>query len=84
MVRAGLMEKIMSKTKNETGVMRIYTTETNRCVTEGELERVTGGLIDSANMAAMHYAFTASVGDLLFGDKGFVSDVARRVAGKYR
>jgi hypothetical protein len=58
-------------------------TSSIRCLTDAELDDVSGGLIDSATMAAMHYAFTAAaLSDVLMG--GFAADAAMRAAAAYR
>jgi hypothetical protein len=79
MVRAGLMEKIMNKTK-ETG-MSMFATETNRFLTDAELEEVNGCM--ASQIAYLHSVFIASASDLVFGGKGFVAEAAYEAARGY-
>ena len=43
------MDRITSKSKSEFGVRSMYIPETNRCLTDAELDEVNGGLGNSAN-----------------------------------
>ena len=43
-----------------------------------ELQKVSGGM--PSIPAEIHWAFGGSASDLIFGDKGFVAEAAKRVA----
>jgi hypothetical protein len=62
--------------------MSMYTTETHRCLTDAELDRVNGGIVAS-NMAYIHWVFTSSGSDLILPHKGFVAEAAYDAAQEY-
>ena len=61
--------------------MSMRKTESDRCLTDVEIEGVSGGV--ASVPAYIHHVFGGSASDLLFGGKGLVADVAYDAAMDY-
>ena len=57
-------------------------TSNNRCLTDVELDEVSGGVVAS-RIAYVHSVFAASASDLILGGKGFVAEAAYDAAMGY-
>jgi hypothetical protein len=61
--------------------MSMRKTESDRCLTDAQIEEVSGGV--ASVPAYIHHVFGGSASDLLFGGKGLVADAAYDAAMDY-